>query len=246
MGERESAERGGGARRGLVVIPAYNEERMIGQVLDEVLAYPGLDIVVVDDCSTDATRSLVQQRGVLCFPMPFQVGAWGAVQAGIRYAKREDYDFVVSVDADGQHRAEDIDTLIAPVLAGEADVTIGACPERGSRLRKIAWVLLKALSGLDSADITSGFRVYNRKAIAALASSEANLLQFQDIGVLCLLQDQGLVIGEAPVQMRERTGGKSKLFYSWRAVSFYMLYSVLLGISKRAPKKFAPVRSAVE
>ncbi len=230
----------GGRMRGLVVIPAFNEENMIGRVLDEVGACGGLDIVVIDDGSTDATRRLVRERNVLCFPMPFQVGAWAAVQAGLRYAKREGYDFVVSVDADGQHRAEDIELLTAPVLAGEADVTIGACPERGSRLRKIAWVLLKALSGLDSADITSGFRVYNRHAVEALASSEANLLQYQDIGVLCLLQTQRLVVGEVAVQMRERTGGKSKLFYSWRAVSFYMLYSMLLGISKRAPKKLNP------
>jgi len=220
-------------KRGLVIIPAYNESACIAGVLAELGRQPGLDVVVVDDASTDGTRQVVEGQGVLCFPLAFQLGAWGAIQAGLRYALREGYDYAVTLDADGQHPAQAVAELAAPVLAGEVEVTIGACTSRGSSARKVAWYLLQRVTGLKLEDLTSGFRVYNRDAIALLASRDATLLEYQDIGVLCLLQEGGLRIAEVEVAMRQRRTGQSKVFYSWLAVSYYMAHSILLGLSKR-------------
>jgi hypothetical protein len=122
------------------------------------------------------------------------------------------------------------------VLEGRADVTIGACTARGSKPRRLAWYLLQRVTGLTLEDLTSGFRVYNREAIELLASRDATLLEYQDIGVLCLLQDQGLRIQEVDVAMRLRQTGQSKVFYSWLAVGYYMAHSMILGMSKRTSR----------
>lgn len=224
-------------KRGLVIIPAHNEGDCIAGVLGEIEPGPHLDLVVVDDASRDHTRAAVERLGVLCFPLAVQLGAWGAIQAGLRYALREGYDYAVTLDADGQHPAAAIAELAAPVLGGTADVTIGACTSRGSRSRRLAWYLLQRVTGLTLEDLTSGFRVYNRAAIELLASRDATLLEYQDIGVLCLLQDNGLRIREVEVAMRLRQTGRSKVFYSWLAVGYYMAHSMILGMSKRTTRR---------
>jgi glycosyltransferase involved in cell wall biosynthesis len=219
--------------KGLIIIPAFNEGNSIEAVLREIERRPDLDLVVVDDASSDHTRRVVERHGILCFPLPVQLGAWGATQAGLRYALREGYHYAVTLDADGQHPAAAIGALAAPIISGAADVTIGACTARGSKSRRLAWYLLQRVTGLTLEDLTSGFRVYNRQAIEILASREATLLEYQDIGVLCLLQDGGLRIREVEVDMRLRQVGQSKVFYSWLAVGYYMAHSMILGMSKR-------------
>ena len=137
------------------------------------------------------------------------------------------------MDADGQHEAVWIDKLFAPVIEGEADVSIGCCVRRGSRARKIAWVMLKAASGLKMEDITSGFRVYNQRAMTLLAGPEATLLEYQDVGVLTLLKNAGLQIVDVDVTMLPRTSGTSRVYHSWLVVAYYMAHTLLLGFSKR-------------
>ena len=220
-------------RRCIVVIPAFNEQKDIAAVVREVRRVSGFPIVVVDDCSIDNTRAEAESAGARVIPLSQQLGAWGALQTGLRFACREGYEFALTMDADGQHEAVWIDKLFAPVIEGDADVTIGCCVRRGSRLRKIAWVMLKAASGLKMEDITSGFRVYNRQAMDLLAGPEATLLEYQDVGVLTLLKNAGLHIEDVDVTMLPRTSGTSRVYHSWLVVAYYMAHTLLLGFSKR-------------
>lgn len=220
---------------GLIIIPAHNEEESIAEVLADIRDHSDLDVAVVDDASADRTVEIAWDNGAVVLPLPFQMGAWAALQTGLRYAARHHYEYAITLDADGQHEACHLGELCAPVLYREADIAIGACTSRGSSARQVAWVLLRAVSGLSVADITSGFRAYNRRAIELLASRNCTLLEFQDVGVLRIAQLAGLRIAEVEVSMRPRLRGHSRVFYSWAAVAYYMIHSLVLGFSKRAP-----------
>ena len=220
----------------LVVIPAHNEARDIAHVLSGVREFCRFPVVVVDDCSTDATVQKARAAGAEVIALPMQLGAWGAMQTGIRHAFEKGFDFVLTMDADGQHEAVWIENLLEPVLAGRANVAIGCCVRRGSRLRKVAWWLMKAVSGLALEDITSGFRVYDRKAMQVLSSREATLLEYQDVGVLVLLKAHGLNIEDVEVTMLPRRTGGSRVYSSWFIVAYYMCATLLLSFSKRSRK----------
>ena len=215
------------------MIPAFNESLVIGSVIKEIQAECNLPIVVIDDASTDNTIAISRQAGATVIPLAAQLGAWGATQTGFRYALRHGYQIAITMDADGQHEAASLGELTRPVSQGIADVAIGACTSRGSMSRRIAWRMMREASGLSLEDLTSGFRVYNYKAIRELASWRATLLDYQDIGVLLLLEAKGIKIVDVPVEMQERKNGKSRVFHSWVTVCYYMGQTLLLGLSKR-------------
>lgn len=220
----------------IVVIPAHNEAEDIADVIGDIRQNYAFPIVVVDDASTDSTIEAARAAGAVVIPLAVQLGAWGATQAGMRYALHKRHSVVITMDADGQHLAESLPLLLKPVLEDRADVVIGACTERGSVLRKIAWRLMKRASGLRLEDLTSGFRVYNWHAIRRLAGWQATLLEYQDVGVLALLQASGLRIHDVSVTMRPRRHGISRVFHSWASVAYYMGYTLLLAVTKRGIK----------
>lgn len=217
----------------VVVIPAHNEAQDIAHVISQIQQHGDFKIVVIDDASTDNTIDVARQAGATVIPLVLQLGAWGATQAGLRYALRKDFIYAISMDADGQHLAESIPDLLAPIIRQQADVTIGACTQRGSWLRKVAWTLMKHISGLRLEDLTSGYRVYDRRAIRCLASWQATLLEYQDVGVLAMLQASGIRILDVEVKMLPRRHGISRVFYSWTSVAYYMAYTLLLSFTKR-------------
>jgi glycosyltransferase involved in cell wall biosynthesis len=221
----------------IVIMPARNEASDIARVIAEVRAASDFPVIVVDDASTDDTIRQARAAGAKVIPLAAQLGAWGATQAGLRYAQANGCEYAVTMDADGQHEPGALPRLLQPIIDGEADVVIGACTRRGSRMRKLAWALMKRVSGLTPEDLTSGFRVYDRRAIAALASWQATLLEFQDVGVLFLLQSMGMRIKDVEVDMSPRSSGISRIFHSWFSVAYYMAYTLLLSFTKRGLSK---------
>lgn len=220
------------------MIPVHNEASTITQILRELAAYPELTVLVVDDASTDDSLRLIRQHGVHVLPLHIKLGAWGAMQAGIRYARTQGYERVLTMDGDGQHHSEEIPNLLLTMeQRTNADVVIGACTERGSRLRLLAWRFFRFITGVGIEDITSGFRLYNRKAVELLAGNEATLLEYQDVGVLLMLKSAGLRIVETPVRMTPRTNGISRIYSSWFMVFYYMMVTTILSLCKAGPKR---------
>lgn len=215
----------------MILIPAHNEAASISSVVSETRRLRAEPVVVIDDCSSDATASLAERSGATVLRLPLRLGAWGATQTGLRYARAQGWERAVTLDADGQHEPRGIDAVIGPLMDGTADVCIGACPERVSSARRLAWSYFRRLSGIKHVDITSGFRAYNRAAIDLLSSPAATLLDYQDIGVLLILRRQGLRVREVGVAMQPRRSGKSHVFASWWKVAQYLVVTSVLSLA---------------
>ncbi len=219
----------------IVLIPAKNEEASVGEVIRKAGQwFPG-KVLLVDDHSSDRTVEVAMEAGATVLKLPLSLGAWGAIQTGLRYALRHGFQAAITMDADGQHEAESVSALHQALRSSGADVVIGAYPQRGSSARRLAWSVFRRVSGLTLEDLTSGLRAYNRHAIRLLASRRASLLDYQDMGVLLLLRSEGLEIVEIPITMKPRNNGHSRIFSSWWAVSCYMLHTLTLCLA-RAPR----------
>lgn len=217
--------------RTIVVMPAFNEAVNIAKTIANIASMTSLPIVVVDDASTDTTAAIARASGARVLPLATQLGAWGATQAGVRYALRHGYQRTVTIDADGQHDAAGINTLLEYQEQEDAALVIGSCPSRGSWARRLAWTLFRAISGLALRDLTSGFRAYSRTGMEIVASPKASTLDYQDIGILLLLRQAGMKVVEKSVCMHSRPDGKSRIFNSWYSVAVYMAYSIVLSLS---------------
>jgi glycosyltransferase involved in cell wall biosynthesis len=212
-----------------ILMPAKDEAAIIGEVVAEVKRkFPQALRVVIDDASHDGTDQAAAKAGAVVLRLPAPLGAWGAIQAGMRYALKRGCNTCVTMDADGQHLAVEIPKLLEALEREQAEVAIGAFPERGSFARRIAWRSFKVLTGFELADLTSGFRAYRRRALALLASPRATLLDYQDIGVLLLLRAHGCKIAETAVAMRLGLYGKSRIFGSWWRVGVYLAETLVL------------------
>ncbi|HKE47763.1 MAG TPA: glycosyltransferase family 2 protein [Rhodanobacteraceae bacterium] len=216
----------------LVVMPARDEAPTVGSVVADVRRLLDCAVLVVDDASADATSEAASAAGASVLRLPLGLGAWGATQAGIRYARRRGFGQVITLDADGQHLPESLPVLLAEQARSGADVVIGTCVGRLSRAKRIAWQYLRVLTGLKLTDFTSGLRLYDAQAIEVLSGQEASLLDYQDVGVLMLLSRAGLTITETPVTMVPRRAGRSRVFASWRVVARYMMHTTVLCLAQ--------------
>jgi len=158
-----------------IVIPAYNEERVIGSVVEDVVRrYP--NVVVVDDCSTDSTGAAASAAGAHVVPHPINLGQGGALQTGFDYALSHGAQAVVTFDADGQHCVEDIDALRAAIELDGCDVALGSrFLGEATRVPTTRVLLLRAAvfftwitSGLRLSDTHNGLRMLNRRALQTL------------------------------------------------------------------------------
>jgi len=225
------------------VIPARNEAATVADIVRRTLQTGLCDVLVIDDCSSDATGALAAEAGATVLSAPFSLGAWGATQTGMRYAQRNRYRTVVTLDADGQHHPEELPALLSALLRGGANVVIGTYAQRMSGARRLAGRYFRALTHLDVQDFTSGLRAYDRRAIRALASREASLLDYQDMGVLMLLSKKGLTLREAPTVMSPRRAGASRVFASWLLVARYMLHTTVLCFAQLGVRPRIALRS---
>jgi glycosyltransferase involved in cell wall biosynthesis len=222
--------------RRVAVVPAFNEEANVGRVIDEIRACgASLDVVVVDDGSYDRTAELAQEHGATVVRLPYNLGIGGAVQTGFRYAFEQGYDFAVRLDGDGQHDPSQLEKLLAPVLAGDADIVVGSRfaetgdGYRSSRSRRIgirllAWVVSRIV-GRRVTDTTSGFQALNRRALELFAHDYPH--DYPEVEATIMVSRHRLRSVEVPVTMRERGGGRSSIT-ALRSV--YYMVKVLLAI----------------
>lgn len=220
---------------GIVIVPARNEVESVGDVVRNVKEHVDWELVVVDDASVDGTGTEARARGACVLRTPFQIGAWGATQVGMVYALANGCELCVTMDADGQHPAEALNAISAPVVQGISDLAIGVCPERVSSARHAAWTLFRAITGLNVQDVTSGMRAYNAEAMRILTGREAAMLNYQDIGVLLLLREAGMKATEIKVQMEPRQNGHSRVYDSWWTVGKYLAETFILSTGKWRP-----------
>jgi len=230
-------------QRLLAIIPARNEAATVGEIVRRVRAVVKGDILVVNDASDDATSAQARLAGATVVDLPFQLGAWGAAQTGLRYAKRNGFDIALTLDADGQHHPEELPALLEGWRCSGAHVAIGTFPARLSAAKRLAWQYFRLLTGIGVQDFTSGLRVYDRRAISVLASRKASLLDYQDLGVLMLLRKKGLRLHEVPTVMSPRRTGGSRVFSSWLMVARYMLHTTVLCFAQFGARgRIAPAR----
>ncbi|MEP6483010.1 MAG: glycosyltransferase family 2 protein [Rudaea sp.] len=233
----------------LAIIPARNERATVGDIVGDVKSCVGCCVLVVDDASTDGTPEAAQAAGARVLRLTNRLGAWGATQAGMRYAQRHGYRTVVTLDADGQHHPLELPQLLAVHRDSSANVVIGTCSERLSNAKRLAAGYFRLITGIDVQDFTSGLRVYDWRAIRTLASREASLLDYQDLGVLMLLRKKGLTLKETPARMSPRRTGGSRVFSSWLMVARYMMHTTVLcfaqvGARPRIGQRVRGVRSS--
>ncbi len=203
----------------LVIIPALNEEKSIGKVVRNIkTTLPELDVLVIDDGSTDRTAEIASESGAEIISLPVNLGIGGAVQTGFLFARDKSYDIALQVDGDGQHRPEEIKKLIDPILNAEVDVTIGSrflCKTsyRVPFARYLGiYLLSKTIKNVvrrDFTDPTSGFRAYNRKAIKILSTHYS--IDYPEPDAIVTLLKNGLGIKEVSVAMDPRVFGKSSI-----------------------------------
>lgn len=215
----------------LIIIPAMNEEKTIASVIFQVKKL-GYDVLVVDDNSQDNTIDIAAENGARVISLIYNLGAWNAVQTGFQYALKKSYQSVITLDADGQHNPQSIPDLIQAQKETNANVIIASCTERGNLNRQIAWSFFKWLAGFNINDLTSGYRLYDHKALTVVASKEATLLEYQDVGVLLLLGKHHFKIREIETLMSSRTNGVSRIFKSWFHILYYLVYTSILCLSK--------------
>jgi glycosyltransferase involved in cell wall biosynthesis len=230
----------------LVVIPAFNEARNIGIVLDELKrTQPKLSVIVVDDGSTDGTSKVAAAAGIPVLTLPFNLGVGAAMRLGFKFAQQNGFQTVVQVDADGQHVPSEIDTLL--VELNEHDVVIGSRFAQGASTfdvggtRRIAMrflaFLLSKITKSDLTDVTSGFRASGPRAIKLFATSYPPEYLGDTIESLVIAHRNKLSIVEVPTTIRERNSGTSSqstfkaLIYTLRALAV-----IFLSVLHRAPE----------
>jgi glycosyltransferase involved in cell wall biosynthesis len=205
--------------KSLVIVPAYNEETNIFNVVTRIKScLDDVDVVVINDGSTDRTYAEAVRAKAEVINLPFNLGIGGAVQTGYLYALHNNYDIAVQIDGDGQHNPEDLKALINMLTAKNADIVIGSrfkdkgtykSPTMRALGIKYFSALVSYLCGKNFYDTTSGYRVINKKAIKLF--SEYYPQDYPEVEVILYGCRNGLKIEEVPVEMSKRQAGKSSI-----------------------------------
>jgi len=232
--------------RRIAIVPAFNEEATVGQIVRALRgARPDFDVLVVDDGSIDDTSSAARMAGARVVRLPFNLGIGGAVQTGFTYAYEGGYEEMVQVDGDGQHEPKEIQKLLSAMEADPGiDVVCGsrfatdtgyvAPVSRRTGIHIFAF-LLSLLVRQRVSDPTSGFRLYNRHAMKLFASDYPH--DYPEVEAILMLHHHRLRMAEVSVEMYQRGGGRSSIGSGKSA--YYMikvLLALLVGLVRKRPK----------
>jgi glycosyltransferase involved in cell wall biosynthesis len=234
----------------VAVVPAYNEAEIVGKVVDEIRAFdPAIDVVVVDDASTDETAAAAREHGATVLELPFNVGIGGAVQTGFRYALAEGYETAVRLDGDGQHDASELGKLLAPIERGEADLVIGSRfvegngsyrPPFARRLGiRVFARLVSLLTRHRVTDTTSGFVALDRIGIELFAAEYPH--DYPEVEATLVALRSGLRLSQVQVEMRERETGTSSITF---VRSLYYIVKVMLALLVASLRRYPRLEGA--
>ncbi len=202
----------------MIIIPAYNEEKNIANVISEIRNHRSdFDIVVINDGSRDNTRAVAEQM-VPVISLPFNLGIGGAMQTGFKYAQEHGYEIAVQVDGDGQHLPGEIPKLLHTLVAENYDVVIGSRYLENNNyhtpmMRRLGMIIFSFINSRIAdkrlTDNTSGFRAYNDRAIKFLAANYPT--DYPEVEAVAVLAMNNFKIAEVPVEMRQRRYGVSSI-----------------------------------
>jgi glycosyltransferase involved in cell wall biosynthesis len=226
----------------LFIVPVHDEREALPGVLADLRQHwPQACVVVVDDGSCDGSGAAARRLGAEVLALPCNLGIGAAVQTGLLCARDRGADIAVQFDGDGQHRADQVAALVAPIVAGDANAVIGSRFLRGTGYRaplgrRLGMAILRAvnsrLAGQLLTDTTSGFRAYDAAAVAFLAGEYP--WDYPEPESVVTLVRHGFRVLEVAVEMRERQGGRSSITL-WRS-AYYML-KVLLAVAVGATRR---------
>ena len=223
----------------LIIIPAYNEEANIEKTVETILRdSKGFDYVIINDCSTDRTRQICEEKGYHVVNLPINLGIGGAVQTGYKYAVRNGYEMAVQVDGDGQHDPKFLEEMADYLETNDLDMVIGSrfIQKQGfqsSGLRRVGirfftW-LIKALTGATITDPTSGLRMIGKNVLAIFATDYPK--DYPEPESVVAILRRKMKVKEIPVIMHEREGGVSSI--SMKKSVYYMIKVTLAIIIER-------------
>ena len=206
--------------RVVALIPAYNEQEAIGEVVSDVKKYlPDADVVVINDGSSDLTAEQAKKFGAFVLDLPYNLGIGGAVQTGYRFAEEMGYELAIRLDGDGQHNPVEASKLLGPIENGQADVVTGsryAKAGNGYRSSFIRFLGIKLFGAITScivhrkiSDVTSGFQAVNRRVIEFYSHDYPS--DYPEIETIPLLHWAGFHALEVPVSMKERQTGNTSI-----------------------------------
>ncbi len=230
------------ALRVLCIIPVHNEADSLPEVIGELrLACPHMDVLVVDDASTDETAEIAARLDVIVMRLCQHLGVGSAVRAGLRYAERSDYDAAVRIDGDGQHWPGDIQRLLALIREGRADVVFGSrYASTNARQSGPVRFLQRALAGGLSlmtgrvvTDPTSGFCAFNQRAVRLLAKHHPT--GYPEPELVLLLSRCGLTAMETPIGDHGRLGGRTSLTPARVTVAMARVILAMIIVPLRRP-----------
>jgi len=203
----------------LIIVPAYNEEGTVGDVVREIREHlPGCVAVVIDDGSSDATAAEAMDSGARVIRLPFNTGIGTTVQTGFKLADREGFDVAVQVDGDGQHPPKEVVRLLETLRDTGANYVIGSRFAENSGYRApigrrggitLFARLVSLLTGQRLTDTTSGLRAADATTIRLFAEHYPH--DYPEVEALVLAKRAGLTICEVPVEMRHREAGRSSI-----------------------------------
>lgn len=223
----------------LVIIPAYNEEENILNVIADLKTnFSEADILVINDCSKDNTENLLIENNINYLNTPFNLGYSGVVQTGFKYAVKNDYDYVAQFDGDGQHIASELKKMYYEIKQNNFDLVVGSrflkeTDYNHSFFRSIGTNLFRRLikisCGQNITDPTSGLQVLNKK-IYNEYSKIYNYPEYPDANLLIRIIKKGYKVREIPVNMRERIAGVSMHAGIWKPIKYMikMFYSIFI------------------
>ncbi|MDB4866121.1 MAG: glycosyltransferase family 2 protein [Cohnella sp.] len=222
-----------------IIIPAYNEEKSIFHVIRNILRlHPDFTVLVINDGSSDRTEMVAKSAGADVVTLSQNLGIGGAVQTGYRYAAARDFDVAVQVDADGQHKPEELDKILEPIRQDKADMVIGSrfveqTSYQSSAGRRTGILILSSLVTLFARqplkDVTSGFRAINRRVIRMFAEDYST--DYPEVDSLIMVKKKHFRIQEIAVEMEQRQSGSSSIT-SFKSV--YYMVKVTLSIMMKS------------